>query len=148
MFLRKYDGGVNPEDEGATILRNVGNYLPIDTMLTSPDLQLQVHAVRTTDLATLYNICKYIVSPSSVPQPEFELGICYMQVRCFVTMLICVAFHHVYWEGIFQVLLILNLSSRKCGFESESQRYDRQLLAELCLTFTRVRRTTWSVYIQ
>ena len=101
MFLRKYDGRVNPEDEVATILRYVGDYLPIDTTLTSQDLQLQVHAVRTTDIAPLYNICKYIVSPSSVPQPEFELGICYMQVRCFVTMLICAVFHQVYWEGIF-----------------------------------------------
>ena len=122
-------------------------YLPIDTTLTFQDLQLQVHYVRITDLTALYNICKCIVSASSFPQPEFELGICYIQVRCFVTMFICVVFHQVYWVGIFQVL-ILNLSSCKCGFECESQCYDRQLLAKLCLTSTCIRRTTWSyVYI-
>jgi hypothetical protein len=96
VFIDKNGGRVHPEDEGATIFRNVGNYLPIDTKLTSQDLQLQVHAVRRTDLAALYNICQYIVSPSSVPQPEFELDICYIQVSCFVTMLICVVFHQVY----------------------------------------------------
>ena len=87
MFIGKYDDRVYPEDEGATILRNVRYYLPIDTKLTSQDLQLQVHAVRRTDLAALYNICQYIVSPSSVSQPEFELDICHIQVRCFVTIL-------------------------------------------------------------
>ena len=75
LFLGNCDGRVHPEDEGATILRNVSNYLPIDTSLTYQYLHLQVNAVRTPDLAALYNICKYIVLASSVPQPEFELGI-------------------------------------------------------------------------
>lgn len=148
MFIGKYDDRVYPEDEGATILRNVGNYLPIDTKLTSQDLQLWVHAVRRTDLAALYNICQYILSPSSVPQPEFELDICYIQVRCFVAISVCVVFHQVYWVGIFQVLLILNLSSCKWGFEGESHCYDRQLLAKLCRTSACVLGTTWSLYIQ
>jgi len=96
VFVGKYDDLIHPEDEGATILRNVCNYLPIDTTLTSQDLQLQVPAVRIRDLAALYNICKCIMSASSISQPDFELGICYIQVRCFVTMLICVVFHQVY----------------------------------------------------
>jgi hypothetical protein len=86
-------------------------------------------------------------SAFSVPRPKFALTVCYEQVRHFVTVLTCVVCRQGHWVGIFQVLLILNLSLCSCGLEGECQCYGFQLLAELCLISTCVQRTTWLVYI-
>ena len=60
VFLGNLDGHFHNDNEGTTVLRNVNNHLPIDSALTSQDLNLQVHAVRTTDLAVLYKIGKCV----------------------------------------------------------------------------------------
>jgi len=42
MYRRSYTSwNVRPEDEGASVLRNVGNYSPVDELDISEDLSLQ-----------------------------------------------------------------------------------------------------------
>jgi hypothetical protein len=42
MYRRSYNSwNVRPEDEGASVLRNVGNYSPVDELDISEDLSLQ-----------------------------------------------------------------------------------------------------------